>query len=90
MNFNRDRRDLTLGFSQGTPHKIGSGHHEGNAQELSHIEPHTRLERLLVVLYKLNEETGAEDADHENAEDQSLSLPSLLAEIDPHTQRKRQ
>ena len=81
---------LSLCFSQGSPYEIDPSHHEGDAQELSHIEPHTRLESLLVVLHELDEETGSEDADHENAKNQSLLLPGLLTEIEPHTQGKRQ
>ena len=81
---------LFLALPQGSPHEIGSGHHEGDAQELPHVEPHARFERLLVVLHEFDEEAGTKDTDHENTEDQSLTLPGLLTEIEPHTKGKRQ
>ena len=74
---------LSLCFSQGSPYEIDPGHHEGDAQELSHIEPHTRLESLLVVLHELDEETGSEQQIIKYRRSVLASKPPT--EIEPHT-----
>ena len=59
---------------------------EGDGEQLPHIERHTLLPLHLLVLDKLNQESGREEDGEEGAEYQARAALGIAAPIHPHQQ----
>ena len=75
---------------QRPPYAIDAQKDERDAKQLAHIERQGGLKVFLIVLQKLHEEAGGEDADHEDAEDEPLALPGVPLEVEPHAEGEGQ
>ena len=73
-----------------SPYAIDAQKNERDAEQLTHIERQGGLKLFLIVLQKLHEEAGGEDADHEDAEDEPLALPGVPLEVEPHAEGEGQ
>lgn len=75
--------DCLVGFRlEGVDETCDANDDVWNTEQLSHIEYHVVLEGFLVLLKTLDQDSEAENTDHEDAEERTMSDNQVLSPIE--------